>query len=398
MAKHARLGPSGAESWMTCPDYPNAIVGLPDDDTEWSSEGTAAHTFHEECLRFGFDAWDLLGHKLTVDGRTFIMTREWAHYLQPGIDRVREFGGKLYLEHRVKLDRWLPKQFGTLDTGIILPDLIIIKDLKFGAGVPVLAERCKQLMLYGLGFWEYVAKHKTKTTKFKLIVDQPRVPGGGGEWDTTLDELLEFGKLAKKAGALTYGKNLPRVASEKGCRFCPAAKNAKCDEYDRFNLELMDLTFQDLDAEFEEDPTMPKRLTAKRRSFVLLHRAMFNRWLDSLSQDELTDGLQGRPTPGRKPVQGRGGARKWRDEEEVEDFLVEELGRKQAFNQSLKSPPQVEKELDRTAMAALLKRMKKKLKHDPVVQEPGKIVMVAESDAKPAYRPVNDAFRDLENE
>src|SRR5690606_17563391 len=139
----------------------------------------------------------VLDDKVELPGEIYTVDKQWVRWLQPGIDRMREFGGVFHSEHKVDLSHWLgPDQFGTLDRGIYRDDLIIISDLKFGAGVPVHPEENEQLMLYALGFWYNVARHHTKTRDVLINIDQPRADGGGGDWYTTVDHLLEFGEYA----------------------------------------------------------------------------------------------------------------------------------------------------------------------------------------------------------
>ena len=142
MTAHHRHSPSGAEGWFLCPGMLNKSDGLPDETSEFSSEGTAAHTVRERCLTEGIDVQDLLGEWIEADGLWFEVVNEWVNYLQPGIDRIREAKGFNWVfEHRTEMDPWIPGGFGTLDAGGISKDLIILDDLKFGRGVIVSAEK-----------------------------------------------------------------------------------------------------------------------------------------------------------------------------------------------------------------------------------------------------------------
>ena len=105
-----------------------------------------------------------------------------ADALQPGIDQILEYSGKMFVEERLDLGRWMPGQFGTLDCGIAGEELIVISDLKYGSGVPVQAVKNTQQMIYALGFWDQFARHITDAKQFLIIIDQPRNAGGGGEW------------------------------------------------------------------------------------------------------------------------------------------------------------------------------------------------------------------------
>lgn len=342
---HARLSPSSASAWMTCFGYPNANEGLPDETSEFAAEGTFAHTISDACLTLGFDAFDFIGHKGRADGFSFEWDDDDADLLQPGIDWVRTLGGEFFGEHKVELSNWLgPDQFGTLDRGIVLPDLIIISDLKWGRGIPVSPVRNKQLMLYALGFWWNVARHISEAKDFLIHIDQPRCAGGGGEWRVTLDELLAFGEEAKLAAERTRDPDAPRIASADACLWC-RRKSAPggCPTFDEFNLDLAGLKMEDLD---DAAPPQPVRLlTPARRSYVLQHRKMFESWLDDLHAECLNDALAGRPTDGLKAVEGRRNPAKWGDKEAAEVAVVGLLGEREAFSRRLISPTQVTKKV-----------------------------------------------------
>lgn len=385
--EHARLSPSAADGWMVCADYANVNYGRPRKSSVYSAEGTVAHYILECCLLFGLEPVNFQGKTLSADGFSFYIDEEFTHYLTPVLDRVLSIGGELHAEHRVNLDKWMPGQFGTLDIGIIHPDFIYIGDLKYGAGEPVQAELNRQLMIYALGFWWNVARHKTKATKFIIEIHQPRATGGGGVFEIDLWELLAFGAEVEYRAAKTYGENLPRVASEKGCRWCEEAD--RCATLAEYNLALMCKTFDQLDEEEENDITYPmpnpRSITPEQRARILMHQKMFNVWFEKLHTAALEDAMAGRPTPHQKVVYGREGDREWGDDEIAEDLLREMLGRK-AFKKKLVSPAQAEKLVSKTDWQSLQKL---------ITRAEGKPVLVAASDRREAIQSVVAMFDEI---
>lgn len=343
---HASLSPSSASGWMTCPDYPNANDGLPDDESEFAREGTIAHEISENCLAHDFEPHDFIGMKTRHKEWSFEWTADDSELLQPGIDWTREQPGKFFGEHQVDLSRWLGDgQFGTLDRGIVAPDLITIADLKWGRGIPVSPVRNKQLRIYALGFWWNVARHHSKATDFRIVIDQPRNSAGGGEWRTTLDELLAFGEEAMRAAEATRAPNPPRVASYDGCLWCkrrqqppsePGALSG-CKTYDAFNLALISAEFEDLDGGEFDDLQVPCNLTPDRRAYLLRHRSMLDRWLDGIHADTLRDALGGQDAGGLKAVAGKQGRRVFADKDKAKGALVPLLGDR-SFNMVLITP------------------------------------------------------------
>jgi hypothetical protein len=388
---HSRLSPSSAHRWLRCPGAPNLEANIPEDrSSEFAAEGTVAHAVRSECLEFGLEPHDFIGKKITADGHTFEVDAEMADALQPGIDRCRDWDGLEFVEQSVSLERWLPNTKGMFDYGKLGHDRIRVDDLKYGAGVPVSPVENEQLMLYALGFYDAQGQH-TFAEKFLLTIDQPRCPGGGGEWPISLNDLLEFGMKAKVIGEMTLSPEAPRIPGEKQCTWC-SAKDI-CPEYAAFNLRTVGQKFDDLDANDMADlpPVLPKSVTPEQRSYIIRHSSMFTDWLDALHSDALNDALRGEKVPTMKAVIGRKGNRDWVDEKRAAAVVVPIFG-ESSHTKKLISPTEVEKRLGKKAMAA-----NKDFK-GLVTQSDGKPCLVPETDSRPAIVPVADRFEDLEHE
>lgn len=385
MTDHAFLSPSAAGRWMTCPGSAQLEAEYPDETSVFAAEGTAFHAVVSDCLELGMEPHDFVGHTREADGYEFEITDEMADHAVFGLDLIREMRGDLHIEHRVDLGAWLPGQFGTLDVGIVRDDLIVIFDWKYGRGVPVYPQRNFQLMLYALGFWDNVARHKTDTQNFRLIIEQPRIFGAGGSWDCTLKELLQFGEHAVEQAEAAFRKDAPLHASDKACQFCKARPD--CPEFHRFNLELLDMAFDDLDTEDAPNLLDVGEMTPERRAYVARHASMFRKWMDDLHGRVLNDAVTGAaPTPGLKAVEGRAGPRKWSDEKKAEGLMVRSVGKRKAFEQKLLSPTQAEKVLSTSAWGRAQKYIERA---DP------KPSLVNENDRREALKPATDLFDDV---
>lgn len=383
MTAHARLSPSSAARWLACPGSVALCDKVPEQPaSEEAAEGIVFHRVAAECLELGLEPADFIGQRLTADGHTFIFDEEMAGHMQPGLDRIRELAdGPMFVEQTVKLDPWLPGQFGTLDCGIVGHKEIIIFDWKYGAGVPVSPVENPQLMLYALGFHETIAYPYVTSNPVRLVIEQPRAPGGG-EWVVSGLDLGAFGEKVREVGKIIDSPDAPLVPGEKQCRFCPA--RSICPAFAKFNLDLFSMKFEDLDA--ETPPDLPE-ITPERRSYVVRHADMFRKWLDDLHAETLADALAGRPTPGLKVVHGRKPNREWADEEQATSFLTRYLG-DSAFIKKLRSPAQAEKVLDkdvwRTPVLSML-----------ISQGDPKPVLVPETDSRQAIEPLTAKFDDL---
>lgn len=363
-----------------------------DEGGEAADKGTILHEIAEQCARLGHDPYSYVGERWSFKSvRNFEITVEHADAIANGLDYIESFEGELHVEYRVDIGKWMPGQFGTLDIGIVGKKLIVIFDWKFG-GSKVDAVRNEQLMIYALAFWENVARHISDAEKFLLVIEQP-FGGGGDEWEVTLEELLDFGRELKEKAAATYAKDAPRIPGPKQCHWCAGAKTVSCQEYNTYNLNLLFEDFADMDENMElgVSPRLPSvaKMTPERKSYIVQHKAMINKYLDRLSADLLSDALRGDPTPGMKAVYGRNPARKWKagKEEDVKAALERLLG-EDAYNRKLLSPSQAESELP----AALYAKLKEFVDDG----EP-KPTLALEDSSKPRVPVLADMFDDIDD-
>lgn len=398
MPAHARLSPSSADRWFTCPASIRLSEDLPPLPTSFpAAEGTALHEVAAHCLEFGLEPGDFWNKIFVVGGHAIEITDERLALLDDYLDWIREQPGRLFVEQRVDLDPWLPGQFGTLDVGIVSDTLITILDWKCG-WLPVDLVGNRQLRAYALGFWHAIARHESDATLFRIIIAQQRHHTFGHEWFVTLDQLLAFGKELRAAGARTVEPNAPIVASERGCRYCPVIQpgGPGCATYERFVLDIVGQTSETLD---EDDalgafPELPNTslMTLERRAHIVRHERMFRAFLERLKEDTLRDALARRPTAGLKAVEGDKGDRKWIDEDAAKALMEPVLG-EQIYNKKLISPAGLER---------LAKPTRRKEGHPELwaearklyAQADGKPVLAPESDPRPPYVVAEAAFED----
>lgn len=360
---HARLAPSSAARWLRCP----ASVGFIDDaelDDEGgvpAKEGTIIHGWCEEALRSGVSPYAMIGRVAEYQGHSLEMTEEIADQMQEGLDIIDEIPGKLYVEKRLNLSRWMPGQFGTMDVGICGRKVATVFDWKWGY-LPVDAVDNDQGKIYGLGFWDnFASQISSGIKKVRIIIFQPRAPGGGGEWEIHLDDLLDWGDKLKKMARATYDPEAPFVPGSKQCEYCPGAKTLTCAAYKLWNLENVVEDFDRMDEEIALgiDMRMPGKdwLTPERRAHLLANRSALNKFLDRLAAEELDDALKGRPTPRRKPVVGRNPPRKWYDASEAESEMALLVPDEKLYTRKLASPTQLEKVVSEKTYKRIAKRL-----------------------------------------
>ena len=387
--------PSDAARWLRCSASLRFTKNYPNRSTEFADEGTVAHWLRQYCLDLGFNAYDFIGHTLKLNGRVWEIDDDMADHVQTGIDEVREFGGKMFVEYRVDTTQWVGRdergrpQGGVVDCAVVGENLVVLSDLKFGFDAVPAVEN-EQQMLYALAFYHQVVKHISKATTFMIIIDQPRNPAGGGYWTVTVDELERFGQQVIGAAERTEDPNAAFNPCIEACKWCPAAnvpgREGGCPAHAASAIAHLDFTFTDLDTDQPLQMPVVAEMTPERLLTLHENRKMIEKFLDYVSVMALQHVLQNGATAGKKAVYGRAGNRKWRSPEAAEAFMLERLPSADPFNKKMKSPAQAEKEVGKKyeVPSALVER-----------SEP-KPILVPVEDARAAIEP--EGFDDYGDE
>lgn len=361
--EHAIWSPSSAHGWRRCPDRINAERGRPDRVGIEAAEGTLFHEHAEIALRLDLDPqYFRTGEPCVIDGHKVAFNHEMAGHLAKGLEYVKyrceEYGGNhkpiVMVEQRVRIEPWTgePNGFGTSDLCIIFPSLrkIIVFDWKYGK-IAVSPVKNDQLWLYCLGCWQSFAGEifgwdPTDIT-VELIIWQPRIPGGGGSWETTMEEVLVEGEKIKADAAATREPNPPRIAGPIQCKYCKA--KGDCGALAKYNLELYSLHFDDIADDLEhgievQEPDI-KGWSDEQKAWVILHHKMFERWFKALQAEALEQMLRGNSYPLLKVIKGPQGNRFWKDEDAAKRALINMLGQDKVVKEVILTPPQAQREL-----------------------------------------------------
>lgn len=353
--EHSERGPSAAHRWRPCPGSVALCRGLPDDAGMEAALGTVFHEFAAIALEFDVDQYQMVGSRMEVEANGVPVVLEFdlemATKMQPGIDWIRAYEGPgtlLLVEKRLDLQEWVGEgEFGTSDAGII--DIenwrIVVFDWKWGAGVPVSPYRNDQAMLYFLGFWSTYARAMFEEAVLAkggdinapweddieviINIEQPRAPGGGGVWKTTVGELLAEGRKIKKDAEATEQPDAPLVPGEKQCQFCAASKHQVCPAERDFVLSAFDIDTDDLEIAFmsgaELDLRDRKSLTPEQRSALIVATSQLKKYLDNLHAEAFIDAQNGIEVPGMFLAEGRRPPRKWKDIDKAGPILESRL-------------------------------------------------------------------------
>lgn len=231
MSAHARLSPSGASRWMSCPGSIRLTEQLPpaerDQTSEFAHEGTLAHEVAEilASARIGRLDHDLTSERLDVWRRKVdtagFDADEMMMHGHGWASRVHEYhrlGMVVDLERRVSTG--VPQSWGTADMVAWEPYFVAIDDFKYGKGVTVYADDNPQLMLYGLGVLETFAP---QAREVQMTIWQPRQDHVSTAV-MSADDLRQWRTaVAEPAARLALTHDAPVMPSPVACQFCPVA-------------------------------------------------------------------------------------------------------------------------------------------------------------------------------
>lgn len=231
---HAYLPPSGAGEWVACAMWPLMNAMYPQDDTEESREGTAAHWVWEPHLSYGaplpavgeFAPNGVPVSEEMLDGADLYVRTIDAALAATGYSRA-----SLQVEYRVAMPHIHELNWGTLDTSFYAANLrrLYVFDYKFGHGFVDAFENW-QCVDYLCGLVDDLARmygqepalfeHGLSVT---IVVVQPRNYDSSGpvrEWTVPAADLRAmWNKL--KAAAERALEPVPLATTGPQCEHCP---------------------------------------------------------------------------------------------------------------------------------------------------------------------------------
>lgn len=377
--QHALLSASNAGRWLACP--PSArleeLFDEPDAPSPYADEGTIAHEL-AEALLIKFLGGDADVEAVRAEKQ---YSQDMEDYVEVYVSYVKEAyaealsrdeDARLLLEQRVDFSDYVPEGFGYADAIIIEQRRLEVIDLKYGAHIPVVAEKNPQLRLYALGMME-MADFLYDFEEVRTTIVQPRNTGISHE-DSQAANVYDWAEEVVRPIAEKAFKGEGKRTPGPHCRFCLAAPRCR---------ELRDkatVVKEFLDRE-------PELLTDDELREVLNSDMLLSGYMNRVRQYVRDRLLQGKPLKGYKLVEGMS-VRKYSDEEVVKKRLIENGYKPEEFT----------KLVGLTAMKKLLSAKKfNSLLGDLLVRPEGKPVLVPEDDARPEYDP-SDGFTDLDAE
>lgn len=367
---HSHIGASSSDRWMTCPGSVKLSRGVPKVTSRYAEEGTKGHDVAAMRLTSG--------QEVETD-----LPEDYLEAIAVYVDFVEKesfrAGHKLerLIEHTFDLSEVHPGMFGTCDAIIFdaYAKRLKVIDLKLGAGIPVEAENNSQLMYYALGA---LVSTKFPAETVELVIVQPRCNHPDGpirRWSCDALAVFDFSVDLKEAALRTEAPDASLVPGDH-CRFCPA--NALCPA---LRNKAQDLAKREFGALAPSDGVGNSvgEAHAERLREALTWLPVLEGWIKGVRDFAYGLASQGKTIPGFKLVEKRA-MRKWRDEKEIEKFLLNEFPDSAALiyeEPALKSVAQMEKILHKKQLPKL----------EPfIVKESSGTVLVEESDKRPAVK------------
>lgn len=328
--KHSPIGPSSSDRWMACAGSVPASEGEPNNDTFFTRQGTAAHTFVEFIMRTGAEPSDYLDGVVLYNAPSLAEhIHEPGDLLAPEPDEWDSFpiddemvegaelwrdvigehykpeeGDEIVYETRLDMSHVHPLLFGTGDLMVYKPrqKWLIVGDYKYGRGYAV-ERTTPQLKVYDLGgVHRYRDRGVEKVTN---IIVQPRayhLEGPVRKLDLTIEEVEQFEQEVREAAARTDDPLAERIAGAH-CKWCPASYH--CETLRTKVREIIGSYASDDQEPVEDDLPKVMRLSPEQLGRIVREVSIIEGWLRRVMSHAHSEAMDGRVPAGLKLVEKR---------------------------------------------------------------------------------------------
>ncbi len=382
---HALLGASKAAQWLNCPPSARLQESIPDIESEYAKQGTAAHELAEIKLRQLLGVNDSAERKrLTSALKAAMQSPYYDAEMESAVNsyvdtvaavfmasKARSKDAVILFEERLDFSAWVPEGFGTGDVLIISDGIMDVIDLKYGKGVPVSAVGNSQMRLYGFGGYQ-AYDWLYGINEIHMMIVQPRLDSVSTD-EITAADLLEWGEtVVKPAAALAFAGEGEFKAGDH-CRWCKV--KATCRARADANMAALAHEFKD-----------PALLNPDEIASILHVAGQLQAWAKDVESYAYEQATKHKASfSGWKLVEGRSN-RAITDKKKAASILMSHT----------LDPEKVMKPQELLGLGDLEKRIGKKelqeLIGDLIVKPPGKPVLVPESDRREELGSIDSDF------
>lgn len=363
--KHAVLPPSSAFRWINC--TPSALINAAEGDggsSDAAKEGSAAHALAEHKLKRLLKIRSRRPHSDYDSDEMEECTDAYAAFVMEQVGNAKEHcpDPVVLVEQQLDLGTYIPEGFGTADCLIAADDELTVIDLKYGKGIIVDAEKNPQMMIYALGAVDlFLGLYQFETVNMNIF--QPRREHYS-TWTISVQDLLKWAEevLTPKASIALEGSG--EFAAGDWCVFCKNAPICRARAMKYLQLTQKEFAFKS-----------PAALTDDEIGAVLIQADELARWAGDVleyAQEQAID--HGKHFQGFKVCEGRS-VRKFSDLDAVAE-AAKKAGYEDIWDKKLISLTGFEKLMGKQKFQEIL--------GEYVVKPKGKLVLVPESDARPA--------------
>lgn len=369
---HSELGASGMHRWRNCPGSVKLSRGVPNISSTFAEEGTEAHELAASILEAR-----KLGKR---EPDTFEYEDEMVDMVGLYVDHMIALGSwspdaiQLF-EHKFDLSSIFPGCFGTADGVTYYPSeqLIVVTDLKYGAGILVDVRDNPQLKYYALGA---MVSLKWPIKKVRLEIVQPRTWAGDpvSAYEMDVFELWEFADEIVEAARRTQIDDTQLAVGE-WCRFCPAAASGVCPLIKNQVVELAKGSLLNFDI-----PPIDYNYIGLMIKWAPVIKGV----LSQVNEFAYQHARKGIKIPGTKLVQKRS-HRNWKDEKEAYEQLSEHIDPVKMSKVKMVSPSEVER-MPLADIGGLKRAALKKFVGELVIKSSSGCALVSEDDDRPEIK------------
>lgn len=402
---HARLAPSAAHRWMSCPGSVKLSAGIPDTTSSFAAEGSAAHELCEKCLRDRVPPETFAGQWVDLktgsivdspedtadEHRFFEITDEMVDAVGAYVEHVNAIFEAtqpvdddtpfMEIEQRLDMTHLHPEIFGTGDAVVYDPatKTLHVVDFKYGKGVAVDADDNPQLLLYATGAARRLSNRNVGNVVLHIV--QPRAAHAKGSvrsYPIDVLDLFEFEDRVEAAARATESDDAALNAGD-WCRFCKAMPI--CPKSREKALRAAADEFGEVDV-VQTTVTEPAKLSADRMAALLKEADFVGNYVKAVQEYAHAEATAGRMPTGFKLVAKRA-VRKWKDEAAAVDILAINGASDDDIYTApkLKSPAQLE-----SFFPGRNKKEREAAMADLVVKQSNGTNLVPDADPRPAVQ------------